>query len=101
MDAQHGPGQPIGGSVARRGVLAAVAALAAGALAKYTTRPVHAGNDGDLVLNQANITTGVTSVSNPNNPNSDLFFLKQYSPSAKALIVEGGSGSTTGAEALS
>jgi hypothetical protein len=44
------PGQPL----RRRGILAAVAGLVAGALAPRTARPALAGTDGDLVLNTTN-----------------------------------------------
>jgi hypothetical protein len=50
------------GRLRRRGMLVAVAALAAGGLAKATTTPALAGTDGDLVLNALNTTTGQTGI---------------------------------------
>jgi hypothetical protein len=41
-------------------MLAAVAALAAGGLAQQTSRPVHAGTDGDLILGVNNVLGGGT-----------------------------------------
>ena len=48
----------------RRGLLAAAWALVAGVVAKHTTETVHAGVDGDLVLEQLNVTTAPTTTRN-------------------------------------
>jgi hypothetical protein len=46
----------------RRGILAAVATLAAGGLLQQTTKGVQAGTDGDLVLNTTNNATARTTL---------------------------------------
>lgn len=53
-----------GQQLRRRGLMAAVAGLAAGALATVPTRPVLAGTDGDVVLGINNTTTAPTTVTN-------------------------------------
>jgi hypothetical protein len=58
-----------GTTLRRRGMLAAVAALAAGGLAKSTATPALAGTDGDLVLNTSNTATATTILTGTiNNP---------------------------------
>lgn len=46
----------------RRGLLAAMAGLAAGTLAKVTATPAFAGTDGDVVLGGSNTTGGTTQI---------------------------------------
>src|SRR4051812_18433145 len=62
---QSGPASTPGTSVRRRGMLAAVAALAAGGLAQRTTPSVQAGVDGDVVLNASNSATATTTITVP------------------------------------
>jgi hypothetical protein len=59
----------------RRGMLAAVAALAAGGLAKATATPVLAGTDGDLVLGTPNIGMGRTTLNAATTLSNDVVFL--------------------------
>jgi hypothetical protein len=49
-------------SLKRRGLMAAVAGLAAGTLAKVTATPVLAGTDGDVVLNTTNTASAPTTI---------------------------------------
>ena len=55
MGEQQRLGRATGQSVARRGMLAGVAATAAALLAKWTAQPAAAGADGDVVLGQNNV----------------------------------------------
>jgi hypothetical protein len=48
--------------IKRRGLLGALGALAAGAVAKLTEAPVSAGTDGDVVLGADNVTQATTTI---------------------------------------
>jgi hypothetical protein len=52
------------GTLQRRGLFAAVAALAAAVVAKVTEQKVEAGSDGDVVLGGSNTTTQTTIITN-------------------------------------
>src|SRR5690349_21447165 len=64
-----------GGGVARRGILAGVAAVVAGVLAKWTAQPAAAGTDGDLVLNTTNTGTATTTLQTTTGAGFSLFSL--------------------------
>jgi hypothetical protein len=51
-------------TLARRGLMAAAAAAAAGLVFKQAEQPASAGVDGDVVLGAANTTTGETTITN-------------------------------------
>ena len=57
--------QQAGAGVARRGVLAGVAAAVAGVLARWTATPVAAGTDSDLVLGAFNVLVSGTNNNQP------------------------------------
>ena len=101
--AQSHTATPSGRALHRRGMLAAVAALAAGGLAQRTARPAAAGTDGDLVLNTTNTGTATTTLtgSQVSSPFTLLVLNGTAPPSAGsggvALRATGGSPGTSGA----
>ena len=81
-----GPAAGTGQSLRRRGMLAAVAALAVGGLAKTTATPALAGTDGDMVLgaiNHSNTTTQLKS-----NSRSVSFYLLQQDARGSAILAQ-------------
>src|SRR3954462_303372 len=85
MDTRQAQAQPSGGSVARRGVLAGVGAAVAGLVAKRTTTPAIAGDDGDLILNTTNTGTATT---NFNRSSGDVLRLTTTGSVFAAIVGE-------------
>jgi hypothetical protein len=74
-------------AVRRRGMLAAVAALAAGGLAHKTARPALAGTDGDVVLGGNNVAAAQTRIEGTVAPPNFLFRLLNQDPTGTGLSV--------------
>ena len=82
------------GIVRRRGILAGVATVVAGALARLTAQPVHAGIDGDLVLNASNTGTAITTLQSLPAGGSGYTVLRVTNLRiADAILADGGPGS--------
>jgi hypothetical protein len=85
---QPSTGTPPAATLRRRGMLAAVAALAAGGLAKATATPALAGTDGDLVLNTINTGTSRTTLQATTTLSVDALLVVDGTPSTASGYVD-------------
>src|SRR5438067_1058894 len=77
------------GQLRRRGLVAAVAALAAGTLAKTTATPALAGTDGDVVLGATNTESTTTRIRASTIMGGAVIFVAEGTTSTSANYVDG------------